>query len=230
MIEATWALAIATFALVLWTIFGERILNWHRRAKLTIAFEMKPPDCIELPFNEFRPNGELIYSADSYYVRFRVINTGTEPALDVEAYIAEVEKKEEHGDYVVMDSFIPLNLRWAVETEDTSAFYPRITRGLPKHCNLGHIIEPSDREHWRPVEDPASLGIDDSTTVFSLDTITKPSSLSHLLPPASYKITIVVSADNARAVEKHIAIEMDGKWHKKNNGMWGAGISVVLLD
>ena len=122
--EAAWAAAIATFLAVLLALFKEDIvyyLFWWHHPCLVVRTRRGAPDWAKTPlfgiYPEQLPSGEQVHRwgpvADAYYFRIWVENTGRERAEDVQVYAAKLWKRQADGTFQPVNTFLPMNLRWA---------------------------------------------------------------------------------------------------------------------
>jgi hypothetical protein len=110
-----------------------------------------------------------------------------------------------------VSGFLPMNLRWAnVEM----VYLERIYRGVPAHCGFGKILDPDRRGLlYQYIADERRM-------LFSLYVEAYPSNLSHLLRPGTYRVTIVVAAENAKPKKRIFEIFLsDKEWTKDEKQM-----------
>ena len=232
---ATLCLAVGTFILVWWTVSGEQKRKRKDTPILEIGFESGPPDYIKIPVGK---------NIDSYFIRFRVINKGEDPAEYVEAYLAEVWERHDgyhEGEYEFKPykRHIPIHLRWSIkqveeiENEKDVIFYPRVNKSLDRFWNLCYIVDPKYASRFRK-EDPLPLlqeiypefpmlkkdiGRLGETPALILDTIWKPSSRSYMLLKGYYMLKVIVAASNAEMKTQHFDIDFRGKWNDNEHEM-----------
>ena len=118
-----------------------------------------------------------------------------------------------------------MNLVWS---HLHTVFLDAISPGTFKHCDLGHILRPEDRETV-PVEDAVWPNVPRNSTVLSLDTSVKPYTHGDLLPFGVYRLTIIVAAANAKAITKTLEINLTGDWYDNEQEMLGQGIGIRLV-
>lgn len=217
----TLSLAIVTLILALVALFGEKFWEYVTRPKLSITFNLRPPDCHKTAFGDGAP---------VYFLRVLVSNEGKRPAREVEVFLKDLRCIEAFGATPVdRERFLPLNLRWSHYTDPAARFgpypwlLPSIAPGLPKHCDLAHIIHPRYRQ-GRPLEDDPSLKVPPQKTTLSLELIVKPHTLSHLWPPGTYELKLVAGASNAEPKEYSRKLTITGKWFDDEEEMLTKGI------
>lgn len=217
----TLSLAIVTLILALVALFGEKFWEWVTRPKLRIAFNLRPPNCHKTAFGDGAP---------VYFLRVLVSNEGKRPAKDVEVFLKDLRCIETFGAIpTVRERFLPLNLRWSHYTDPAAGFLPypwllpSISQGLPKHCDLAHIIHPRYRQS-RPLADDPSLKVPSQNTMLHLELIVKPHTLSHLWPPGTYELKLVAGASNAKPKEYSIRLTLTGEWFDDEERMLTTGI------
>lgn len=206
---------------VIVAIFEDKIRAWLTRPKLDVSIQTNPPDCHKIPI--VHPKEPVV--ADGYYFRLRVTNSGSQKAESVEVFAAELSERQPNGTFEVVKSFLPMNLVWS---HVKWVFFPAISRGIYKHCDLAYIIEPRKRKAF-PFEDKHWPNIPPEKTVLSFDTAVKPNTLSHLVPLGVYRLVILVAAANAKSVRKTLEISLSGDWYDDERTMLKEGISIRLL-
>lgn len=233
--SADWTIAFATIGLALVTLllavvaaFQDKIRAWITQPRLEVTVVNGPPNCHKIPLSGFGARtmlGARPVTAESYYFRIRVKNSGANRAEHVEVYAAELMKRQADGAFKKVDSFLPMNLLWAHVNE---SFLPAISPGMEKLCNLGHVIKPSERSQFAGEDNPA-LGVTDERVVFSFDLEVKPNTLSHLIAPGVYQVRLLVAAANAEPVEKTMEINLTGDWHDDESKMLGEGVGLKMV-
>jgi len=230
-----WLTAIGTIgasvvALFL-AIFHERLrtLLWH--PTLDIALENQPPDCqLMTVTNTITVIGATNAGAGGvqagcYYFRLRVYNNGRSSAEMVEVFVEEVHRRRADGTFERWQGFLSLNLVWA---HYNSPYFPRIPPHVYKHCDLGHILDPSLRQQF-PGEDIPTLGIPKHQTVMCLGLIVRPSTGSYLIPPGFYRLVIVAVAANAGIARRTVELNLTGQWYADEERMLREGVGLTLL-
>lgn len=219
----TLALASATLVLALVAVFQDRIRSWLSRPSLEMTVRTGPPDCVKIPLTYSMTDRRQ--QTDCYYFRVLVTNTGNEAAQMVEVFVAGVHKQDDTGSFQPLKSFLPLNLTWANYGQP---FFPRISRGLPKHCDVAHIVHPASRRYLA-AEDNRRLGVGPNQTLLSLDLIVKPNTLSHLLSAATYRVDLIVGAPNAASKTRCLEIVHSGQWFDDEDRMLREGVRLRFV-
>ncbi len=230
---AAWVGAIGTvisaILVAIVAVFQDKLRAWVMRPRLAVSIEPHPPDCQKIKFGrEVQLDDGVSYpTVDAYQFRLRVENEGNGKAESVEVVAQHLSKRQVDGQTFKPDpSFLPVNLLW---THLREPFYPVISRHTPKHCDLAHICHPSEREKI-PFEQKTWPDVEPSRAILSLDTHVRSYTLSHLVPPGVYPLSIVVAAANAKPVPKTLEIHLSGKWYDMESQMLEEGISIRLLD
>jgi hypothetical protein len=202
----------------------EGLREKRRRAVLDLSIKPGPPDCHKVPYTD--KTGSYLF--DGYYLRLAVRNGGGQTAENVEVYMVGLLQRLGDGTFTEVEPFLPLNLRWAYTHQ---VYYPMLSKGVPRHCDLAHIIDPKKRKSQR-YEDNPRLGLRDDETVLSFDVVAKQNLLTHLQPPGTYRIPLIVSASNAEPVKRCVQVTLTGKWYEDEDKMLaqGKGVSVSLVD
>jgi hypothetical protein len=215
--------AIATAAAVVMALFIAIFQDWLRslcvRPKLSIDFRFAPPDCMKTQW-QFRPDQPVLSvttgpyygdsgiprsTADVYYFRIRVTNSGRRKAEMVEVFATELRKQQADGEtFERVEAFVPMNLVWSY---DRSVFWDIISPGVSKHCDLAHINDPGAQE-WLTDQQRKFLGISPQATSpkLILDTYARADAFSHELETGKYQIDIEVTASNAKSTRETVEI------------------------
>lgn len=220
-----WLTAIGTVAAVVVAlviaVFHEHlgILLWH--PTLQILLENRPPDCHLTTLTNLRTGAQ----ASCYYFRLRVRNSGNASAETVEVFVEEIHRRRADGTFERWQDFLPLNLVW---THYGQPYFPKIPPQTYKHCELGHIVDPSLRQQFAG-EDHPSLGVSQSQAVMCLDLIVRPATGTHLIRPGVYRLVVVAVAANANAIRRTIDLNLTGNWFADESRMFREGIGLSLL-
>lgn len=248
------AVALAT---LIYTAVIRPCIKHRRRPILKIEYSPKRPDFLKALLSyiagkeiETDPIPRTIdkwQNATAYWIRFKVINEGIDPAENVEAYLAEVRRKDKNGMFKTVERFIPGNLRWSDVHWDV---YPRINRDLPRHFDIGHIVDPSERpavahadvyENPYPegemlyeerFESPEEMEKYRTTThsVLVLDMFVKRPSRNYILLEGHYMLHIISIASNAALTSRYVDILFDGGWDPDFDTMWREHANVIPVS
>jgi hypothetical protein len=231
---ASWFSIGATFLAVVVALFKEEITRLWRRPQLTARIALRVPDCTKTPF--FCTTGAVkegtiyqkTFSFDCYYFRLWIENTGKQRAERTQVYAGKLLKKHADGVFREVESFLPMNLRWAHSTDPTKPIiFDDINPRMGKHCDLGRVLDPKAR---------TEIGIDrldqvpPGRTILHLDVEVEPATGSHLLPPDVYQLQLRIAAANATPVDKHLEITLAGNWFADQATMFADGIGIRELN
>jgi hypothetical protein len=147
---ASWLVAIGTILLAVVAAFQGWI---HRRIAhpwLELSIDLtERHDChktiMKVTREVITSEGNLsteVPVSECFYFRFRVANSGSIKADNVEVMITSLEKENEDGSYSEVKTFFPLNLAWS---NYGGMYMQQISPGAFKHCDLGHILHPEKR-------------------------------------------------------------------------------------
>ena len=199
LVNPEWAAAFVALFLGLAGIF--ELENRIFRPKLKIFIKMSPPDCHPIDMKD----GQGKISASVYYLRFRIENVGKKEAKDVQVMMTRLEEFNGQN-FVMKDSFLPLNLTWSniggysVQSIPTHTF---------RHCDFGYITEGS---HMNMILSSFGLKSNGFKAILKTDTIVQPNTGSHIIFPGKYKLWVNVSASNADTIEKVFEINFDNRF------------------
>ncbi len=227
---AQWAAASATFLAVLVALFKDEILRRWRKPKLTISIALRSPDCHKTTLDYTVQRTALIYgSAECYYLRLWIGNTGQTRAEQVQVFAAKLFRRNADGSFKQVESFLPMNLRWSQGQQGSRApeiFADGISPQMGKHCDLGRVVDP---EHH------ANLGevlpnVDAGNSILALDLEIIPNTKSHLIPPGVYQLHLRVAAANCAPIKKVIELTITGKWLADQNQMFSDGLGIAVFN
>lgn len=240
--NAEWVLAISTVGLAVATllvfivaVFQDRIRLWFTHPELEVSIRTAPPDCHKVPMFGFTRGGasisngtvKQVFVANAYYLRLRIKNRGNDKAEFVEVLLDTLSRQQADGAFGPVESFLPLNLYWSNIRE---AYMPVIYPDTFKLCDLGHIIDPPNREVAGEGEHRNWEGFSDDQTILSLETSIRSTTMSHLIPPGIYKMRIIIAAANAKPIRKTLEINLAGKWYEDEREMLEQGIGITMLN
>jgi hypothetical protein len=117
----------------------------------------------------------------------------------------------------------PWNLVWA---HIGSHVLPQLPVESKRHIDIGHVIDPGQRQHFPGEDKPGS---DRSKTFFSLAFFVKSNTQEYLLDPGEYQIGFQVFASNAQP-SSVFTFELNhvGKWHKDEAKMYHESLGLRL--
>jgi hypothetical protein len=230
---AQWVAALATFSAVLVALFKDPVARLIWRPKLTARCLLGPPDCTRTRVTYAQAAGgtfppvPIVSAADSYHLRIWIENVGDRRAEKVQVYAASLTKQAADGSFRAVDSFLPMNLKWAhcpPSSTQPEIYADGIAPAMGKHCDLAHIIDPSHRV-------PANCniaGLDPKATVLAFEVEAKGNVPTHLVEPGVYRLTLRIAGANCRPVEATVDINHTGNWHPSQSEMFKEGIGVVV--
>jgi hypothetical protein len=229
--NAQWFTGFATLFLAFIALFKDTVLMWIQKPKIYIEFELRPPDCFKSQIIHAHPeqidqNKVELKRVEFYmfYYRLRIINNGKSPAKNVEVAIRDIKKKKGNS-FERMDFVLDDNLDWAssklIAGRKSVMYYEFISPGTFKHCELGHILDPSKR-YLDPSEDKKQISKDE--TIFAFNVMTRYHSLYHIIDPGTYRFKIIVAGENFVALEKIYELEITGKWFEDEDKMLNEGL------
>lgn len=218
-IVADWLVAAGTLILAGVAVFQETIRSWFYRPDFAVTIRCAPPDCIWVPIRDSQTVGTI---ANAIYLRLWVKNRGNVTARNAEVYAEELCRQRVDGGWERVQAFPPMNLRWA---NLDLMYFPSISPGMGKHCDLGHIVDPP-RRYAVGEQHPA---IPNEQTALAFDLMVAPSHLGHIVGPGLYRLDVVVAAENARPLRKTVEILLPVAWYPNEAQMLRDGVEVTVL-
>jgi hypothetical protein len=218
---AEWAVAIATILLAAVAVFQDWIRSWIFAPALRPSIVTAPPDCVWVPIID--PYGGI---ANTVHARVLISNHGRATALNVEVYARELRRLNQAGTWDRVLTFPPMNLTWAdVGGPQVSSIAPMTA----KHCDLGHIFDPA-RRPWLEQEKNPNLVLQPDQTTFSVATVALPNHRGNIIPPGTYRLDVVIAAENATARHATISIDFNGVWYGNEAAMLQNGLHLEILN
>jgi hypothetical protein len=225
---ANWAAAAGTLFVGLVALFKEEIQSFFFKPKFRVEVRTRPPFCVKTGSMVFGLTPEriqeLLWSGSIYYARLWVQNVGNRRAGSVEVFVTKVERITREGSYEPVEGFVPSNLRWA----NTDPFRPEIfyamNPDMGRYCDLGAVVDPA----CNTLKEVA--GVPKGTVTFDLVLQTPLPGDAHRLPPGDYRITLKISADNAKPLERSVNVSISGKWTEAEDTMFKKELGVSISD
>jgi hypothetical protein len=236
---ATFSIAATTLILAFVTVFQDWLKSWVWHPKLKVSAKTAPPDCIALPMIRRTlqspwPGSTVIQAsgpiseekANCIFFRIFIENTGHEPARNVEVYAKQLLRQQADKSWALAPSFPPMNLKWS--WFDLMIHYPIINPRTGRHCDIGHIIEPSSRERFEGEENP-DLHLTQDQVCLAFELVLKPNNRSYIVQPGNYRLIIDVGAQNSRPKEVTVQIYVQGRWYNEEPKMLSDGVVIQVL-
>jgi len=233
--NAQWFTGGATLFLAFVALFKDTVLMWIQKPKIDIKFELRPPDCFksQIIHQQSKQIGQKVEIRREkfymFYYRLRIINNGKSPVKYVEVTIRDIRKKKGNS-FERLDFALDDNLDWfsssLIQGRANIMYYKFISPNTFKHCELGHILDPSKR-NLVPFEDNKLFREDE--TIFSFNVMTRYLSLYHLIEPGIYRFKISVAGENFDALEKEYEMEITGKWSENEDKMLNEGLKLKKI-
>jgi hypothetical protein len=208
---------VAALSIAIW---GDWMKALFARPRLVITIGMRPPDCHKIQVQTQAHQGQVLTVAldvysEAYWFRLSVGNVGRVTARNVEVRLLSLQVLGPEGVFEDDPSFIPLGLIWS-HSMARSMVAARIPRGVPKHCDLCHVLDPAG----------------DAPRLFEFDTEVSPRQVGPDLwptrkPPGTYRGRLVVTADNAGPTYFDFEIKYTG-WFDDETTMFQRGFTVTV--
>src|SRR5262245_20864659 len=197
-------------------LFKERIIAWLYPPKLTVSAGMSPPDIDKIPDVRWYSTGTILTSpatsfVDLYFLRLWIQNIGKSKAEKVQVFAAQLHRRIADDTFAPVESFLPMNLRWAFGSENPShaeTFAETILPEMGVHCNLARVADPKYRKQIGDDNRDAELG----ETVLALQTELRPTNYSNVLKPGFYRLKLLVAGANCKPTSWIVELALTGKW------------------
>jgi hypothetical protein len=212
----------ATLLAVLLALYGDWIRRWRIRPILNLDARAQRPDADKA--RRWAKVGEVVIRdvGEAYFFRLAITNKGNAAALDVQVFLADVERKT-GGRIERVDRFTPMNLKWT-NTDKTTR--PVLLADMPPvYCDMVHVGDPKSRSISG--EDLESVPPND--TVLCLDVEVPTYSRGHLLEPGTYLFHLVLAASNCSPRPFTIEVWSSGRWSETQEEMFDTGFKMRKL-
>ena|GEM_PF-429350 len=232
------AATIATLMAVGAALFKEKIIGWLYPPKLIVSAKMSPPDIDKIPDVRMFMSGGISITApspismssiDTYFLRLWVQNVGRSKAENVQVFAAKLERKIAGDSFEPVDSFLPMNLRWAFGSETPThaeTFAEAILPEMGVHCNLARIAVPAHRKKLGDDHPEAKEG----QTVMVLQTELRPTNHINVLKPGTYRLELLVAGNNCKRKSWIVELVLTGEWFDDKERMFREGVRMRVLD
>ncbi len=200
---AQWLSGIATIFAVIVALSREWWVKWFHKPELTATCKKESPWTTKVPF--FIDGGKT-WAGESYYIRAQVENTGNVRAEKVQVYAAKLAKLGPGGKYAEIQTFLPLNMRWAnFPPGPQGAFLDSISPDMAAFCDIVALCDPAANKFW-PL--PANPPIPTTLAVLQLEADVR----DRVLEPGTYRLTLRIAAANAKPIERTFEFSHSGTW------------------
>lgn len=216
---ADWVVAAGTLVLAAVAVFQETIRGWFYHPAFRVSTKTEPPDCVAVPVTV---DGTFV--ADSIYLRIWVENVGNATAKNAEVYASGLRRRRADGTWEQVGAFPPMNLTWA---NIGTIYFPSIAPEMGKHCDVGHIVDPTRRHLLR--EDAPRLALTNQQASLAFDLMVAPNHRGHIIGPGEYQLDILVAAENVRPIKRTVAISLRGTWDTDETRMLRDGVGVAIV-
>jgi len=207
---------------VMAALLKEELTRLWRHPQLTAKVAVTSPFCVKTPLRVVR--GNQAHDFGCYYYRIWIENSGNQRAERVQVYAAELFHQSSSGKYVSVQSFLPLNLKWANSIDGKPVVYEDLSPGIGRHCDIGHVNSP---EYGLQTGDHRA-GVPVATVLLRLDTEVDPFTRSSTLMPGNYRLRLRIAAANVRPAEMLLELRHSGDWFEDEATMFShRGTSVV---
>lgn len=227
-LAARWAAVAATLMAVIVALFKEQLQSLLFKPKFKITVGTRPPFSVKTKSFVYGTGldgkKQLLWHGSIYWARLWVQNAGNRRGESVEVFVTKVERLNRDGTRVAVDGFIPSNLRWANTDPVKPEIFCTMNPEMGRFCDFGSIADPacSTLQEVR--------GAPRGVATFDLVLQTALPDDAHRLSPGDYRLTLKISAANAKPVEKVAKVSISGKWTEDAEGMFGNELGVSLLQ
>lgn len=128
------------FAVIYSVLIKDIALKYRKRPKANLLFNFHEPDC-HLTVSHTGIPGIAYQGIPTYYIRLRVLNEGGETINNAEVILEEVKNPRAR-----LNTYLPLNLIWALTEVQENRGIVRIPQRLFRTLDLFKILEPTQTQ------------------------------------------------------------------------------------
>ncbi len=165
-------------------------------------------------------NTAPLWAGEMYFFRMWIENTGQQRAERVQIFVAQLLYRHQDGIFRNVESFLPMNLRWANAPANTTQIFADINPSMGKHCDLGAISDPSNTT-LAPLP-----GLDMGNVSLDLALEVLPNSQSHRLTPGCYRLELRIGGANVTPISRTVEVTFSGRWYPVVGEMFANGIGI----
>jgi len=213
---AQWFGAVGTIAAVIVALFKDPILAWKRRPSLDVTCSTEIPWTVKMPSTAWQGRfaGGGVWKGDRYFVRIKVENFGKTRAEKVQVSASKLAKRGADNKFMDIPTILPLNLRWSNSPPgEVITILDGISSKMSAFCDVIALWNPENPYQRRPEGTPENV------TVGHLQLEVDPPTDTHLLPPATYRLTIRIAAANVEPIDRIIEFTHTGTWTQHDVSM-----------
>jgi hypothetical protein len=96
---------------------------------------------------------------------------------------------------------------------------------MSKFCDLAHVLHPNDL-HRVNHELP---GVPSGKCVLAFDLQVEPNMKGHLAEPGTYRLTVLLAAQNSLPQENKLELVLSGDWYDSEEEMLRSGFGMRVL-
>ena len=223
-INPEWVVATGTLVLAAVAVFQETIRGWFYRPKLNVSTETAPPHCVYVPMSDKR-DGRFV--AHCFYLRVWIENIGNASAQIVEVYAQELRRRRAEGTWERVVASPPMNLKWT--NLSPQPLLATIPRGLGRHCDLAHIVDPAQREHEVLKHDfSPALNLAPGVPSLTFDLTVSPNHRGNIVGPGEYELDIIVAAANTKPSRFVVTLKLQPHWDSDEKVMLRDHIAISV--
>lgn len=228
--DCNWAsilTAIGTMLAVIVALFQKQLIALLFHPNLKARIDLSAPDCVKTKINHYDENGRLKSQENSYYFRLWVENNGSVRAENVQVFFSKLLKKYMDGKFIEEKQFLPMNFRWSNSPiGQVEIFTDGISPKMGKHCDIGHIVDPSTPRSSALRE---ILNFTGEKTLLEFDLEVFPSTYSNVISPGEYQLVLQIAAANAKPKEVKLSLNFTGEWFNDETQMYSKGIGIQII-
>jgi hypothetical protein len=164
----------------------------------------------------------VLWAGSIYYARLWIQNVGNRRAESVEVFVTKLERVTRERSHEPVEAFVPSNLQWANTDPVRPEIFYHMNPDMGRYCDFGSIVDPTCSTL------KAVPGAPKGTATFDLCLQNPPPNDAHRLPPGDYRITLKISAANAKPLEKSVSVSLSGNWTEDEDVMLANELGVAM--
>ncbi len=118
-----------------------------------------------------------------------------------------------------------MNLIWS---NLNTMYFPIIGPDSQRPCDVGHIIDPTDRLPNFAEENNPRLNLGPDEVSLAFDVVAKPNHQGHIVGLGLYRLDIEVGAENAPPLSSRLEINLR-RWYPEEARMLSEGVGIRIV-
>lgn len=219
---------VATLATLIQAILiKDRFSSYRKRPIVTIDYEkVTQPDSHKT--TTYIP--ALNVGIETYYIRFRIYNSGKSTMRNAQVLIEKIEK-----DGHILNEFLPISLVWALTENQGDRGTVNIPQGSFKTVDLFKLLNPTQIKEVVTLLRTNNIHItanrfEKMKGNISICSVVEPNTMSDIVPAGEYRIYLSIVGENIEPRKVIFDVNYDGHWVDNTTEMLNNHIRMTLVE